>query len=230
MKLIILRGIPASGKTTIAEGIISHNIYKSDSVKVFHYSSDEYWERPDGHYDFNPARLYHAHKWNQDRCKQCLKQNVNSNWAFNILIIDNTNTVWKEVEPYIKIAKEAGVLLTDIVVQEPITPWAKDAQECFERSKATHNVPLETIQKMLDRWESSESIWNKISDEYGPNTLTVHSMDGKIWATQDKEITEIIDVEDTQGNSPSQIPTFPVGRYKKPRPLFSCFRFFRRRR
>jgi chloramphenicol 3-O-phosphotransferase len=55
-KVVIVRGLPGSGKSVLAE---KYQDTFHDSC--FIYSTDDYWMRPDGLYDFNCDLLHKAH-------------------------------------------------------------------------------------------------------------------------------------------------------------------------
>ncbi len=141
-KLIIMRGLPGSGKSTAAH--TNANTY--DAVIL---ASDDYF-MINGTYCFDMSRLGDAHAWTKWRCAQLFE-------AGKSIVIDNTNTVWKELQWYAKEGLHNGY---EVVVSEPVTPWAKNVAQCFETN--THSVPIETIQRMSDRFESSNSIREKI--------------------------------------------------------------------
>ena len=156
--LVVTRGIPGSGKSTLAQQIAQENERGSpiDYVYVIPiFGTDDYWLRPDGYYDFNAARLSHAHAWNKNRVAAKMKG------GHSLIIVDNTNTTWQEIEPYVRLAKLNGY---SVQIREPETPWRYDAQACFKKN--THGVPLATIEKMLARWETTESIKEKIDALY----------------------------------------------------------------
>ena len=67
----------------------------------------------------------------------------------SLIVVDNTNTTKKEVNPYLKLAQEYDYE-TEII--EPTTEWAKDPVICAKRT--THGVPLKTIKQMVARWEN----------------------------------------------------------------------------
>ncbi|XP_023403015.1 NEDD4-binding protein 2-like 1 isoform X5 [Loxodonta africana] len=59
--LYLLRGLPGSGKTTLARQL------QHDFPRAVIFSTDDFFSRDDGTYEFNPDFLEEAHKWNQKR-------------------------------------------------------------------------------------------------------------------------------------------------------------------
>ncbi|XP_058999777.1 NEDD4-binding protein 2-like 1 isoform X4 [Mustela lutreola] len=59
--LYLLRGLPGSGKTTLARQL------QHDFPRALIFSTDDYFFREDGAYEFNPDFLEEAHEWNQKR-------------------------------------------------------------------------------------------------------------------------------------------------------------------
>lgn len=144
-KVYIVRGIPGSFKSTLSAKLSEEN------YGVI-FSTDNFW-MIDGEYKFEPSLIGDAHKWNQ----LCFLKAARS--GYPVLIVDNTNTTWREIEFYADTAIKYGY---DINVLEPDNPDRFNAQKSFERN--THNVPLEVIKKMIERWEPTEEILKKIKE------------------------------------------------------------------
>ena len=130
-KLILIRGIPGAGKSTHAKGL-----YEKDEI-VMWTETDDYWIRPDNHYDFNVHRIKEAHAW-------CLQQT--RNWMERepkqVYAVANTFTQLWEMQKYIELAEELGYDL--------------EVHRLNGGYENTHGVPAETIQKMVDRFEDYE--------------------------------------------------------------------------
>ena len=121
---IIIRGVPGSGKTTIAE------IMKGDTGVVC--TSDDFLME-NGEYNWSPERAKEAHRKNQDLAENVMKIGISP------VIIANTNTSPWEWEPYIKSAKKYGYKVHYIIVENR------------HGGKDIHNVPKETIEKMKNK-------------------------------------------------------------------------------
>lgn len=141
-QLIILRGISGSGKSTLAKAILK------DNPNGVVFSTDDYFiDKKTGEYKFDPTLLGKAHSWNQRRAAEAMEKGISP------VIIDNTNTQRWEAKPYVETGLKHGY---EIVVREPQTPWAKNAEELAKKNK--HNVPIESIRAMLARWEDDFSV------------------------------------------------------------------------
>ena len=137
--LYIVRGISGSGKSTLSKQLTS----AGGAI----FSTDDFFVNEQGHYVFNPTQLGNAHAWNQNRVKDALRDGVSP------VVVDNTNTQRWEAKPYVQMALHH---MYEVVVTEPDTPWKCNAQELARRN--THGVPVEAIQRMLDRWETDFSV------------------------------------------------------------------------
>ncbi len=146
--MVIMRGVPGSGKSFAA---LEMEARFSTKYKVKIYSTDNFFMK-NGEYKWNPNAVGIAHKWNQNKVREAVQSK-----SENIVIVDNTNTTWKEIEPYAKMARDNGYF---VIIAETTNAWARDVDECVKRNQ--HGVPREGIERMLGRWESTDSIIEKI--------------------------------------------------------------------
>ncbi|CAH7276225.1 N4bp2l2 [Phodopus roborovskii] len=138
--LILLRGLPGSGKTTLSRILLGQS---RDGIV---FSTDDYFHHQDG-YRYNVNQLGDAHDWNQSRAKQAIDQGRSP------VIIDNTNTQAWEMKPYVEMAIGKGYR---VEFHEPETWWKFDPEELEKRNK--HGVSRKKIAQMLDRYEFQMSI------------------------------------------------------------------------
>ena len=156
-KLIIMRGCPGSGKSTIAKKLYE-NYAKEGYESCFWLSTDSFWMTDDDppQYKFDVSKLSQAHT--NTFAAFC----VVAGEAFGakgprLIVLDNTNTQWKEFSHYVAVAKKLKFSVEQLM---PDTEWAFDAEELFKRN--LHSVPLDTIKAMIGRFESYESIESKL--------------------------------------------------------------------
>jgi predicted kinase len=129
--LIILRGLPGSGKSTFANYMFSNNIFEADQ---YFYNEDE-------KYNFDASKLHLAHKYCQLRVEHAMEANLISGGVyFSEIVVSNTSTTEKELEPYLELAKKYDYQVVSLIVENRHSGVSK------------HNVPIETIEKMKNRF------------------------------------------------------------------------------
>ncbi|XP_017861853.1 PREDICTED: uncharacterized protein LOC108613119 [Drosophila arizonae] len=142
--MIIMRGPAGSGKSTMAKSILNQiHLLDQHPITDFVYSTDDYFITPRG-YEFNPSILPEAHDWNKER----VKCKAAAGWS--PIIVDNTNIMKWEMQPYVQIAVQHGYL---IELLEPQTSWSKSATKLAQKN--VHQVPKDAIKRMLDRYEKT---------------------------------------------------------------------------
>jgi len=139
LRLIIMRGLPGSGKTT-----------KATSFGLPVFSSDDF-SVVAGKYKFDPSKIDDNHKKNQERVAAALSEGKSC-------VVDNTNSQLWEMRPYAEIAIKYSA---KIEFSYPETPWRWDVTECA--AKCTHGVPVSVIARMKERWEYEENTINILS-------------------------------------------------------------------
>lgn len=141
--LIILRGIPGSGKSTWAKRFVRkhHGIF--DEGVCWTESADKYFVRPDGLYDWTPKLLGRAHKWCRDMVEHRMKYG-----GTTIIIVDNTNTRKKEYKAYLQLAEKYGY-----EVREKIIGKFDDESIALYGERNSHNVPPQKVKEMAERFE-----------------------------------------------------------------------------
>ncbi|MEG1009867.1 MAG: AAA family ATPase [Clostridia bacterium] len=102
--LFILRGLPGSGKTTLANTIVS--LHK-DAVA---YAADDYF-MDNGEYKFDAKKLNEAHL----SCKNHVAKAMYS--GVSAIIVHNTNTTEEELKPYFDMAKVHGYMVHSLIVE-----------------------------------------------------------------------------------------------------------------
>lgn len=141
--LILMRGLPGSGKSYLAREIVEKST-KSNNYVHYIFSTDDFFITRSGNYNFNPQKLGDAHAWNQHRVWMQIMQGTSP------IIIDNTNACMWEMKPYATMAVSMGYVIEII---EPFTCWAFNVKELHVRNQ--HNVPKDKIRDMLERYEKN---------------------------------------------------------------------------
>lgn len=92
MGLVLIRGLPGSGKSTIAKSLCG----------FVHLEADMYFVDAVGNYQYEKARIKEAHEWCQRETQKHLARGDD-------VVVSNTFTRRFEIEPYIKIASGLGI-------------------------------------------------------------------------------------------------------------------------
>lgn len=122
-KVIILRGVSGTGKSTYCEA------YINEAVVV---SADHYFINAKGEYKFDPNHLGDAHGL-------CLRTYVDHlQHGDETIIVDNTNTSISEIAPYAALALAYGYELEIVTLLVDVEVAA---------ARNVHNVPLETVRQ-----------------------------------------------------------------------------------
>jgi predicted kinase len=124
MKVIVFRGLPGSGKSTLIEK-------EFGDVPVV--SADHFFIGKDGVYRFDPALIGKAHGACFRRFIQLIERDL------DLIVVDNTNTTEVEVAPYMLAAQAFGYEAKVVTVTcDPKIAAARN----------THGVPEEVVLKM----------------------------------------------------------------------------------
>jgi predicted kinase len=133
--LIILRGLPGSGKSTFANYMFSNKVV---------FEADKYFYDETGNYNFDVSKLHLAHKWCQLQVEHAMEDNYHSyGKLYPEIVVSNTSTTEKELEPYLELAKKYNYQVVSLIVENRHSGVSK------------HNVPAETIEKMKNRFSIS---------------------------------------------------------------------------
>ncbi len=125
-RVIIMRGIPGSGKSTEARSFGGHVV-----------STDDYF-MIDGVYRFDFRKLGEAHV----SCMRRFIEHLNA--GHETVVVDNTNICIFEVNPYRLVALAMGY-------QVAVVHVVCDPEICAKRN--THGVNLKSIQRMKKDYE-----------------------------------------------------------------------------
>lgn len=140
-RVVILRGVASSGKSTKAKQLTEQYFKLGHSVAVC--SADSYFMVGETYY-FNKDELGKAHA----QCKRLAAEAIRN--QINVVIIDNTNTRGKEARDYVLLARLAGYEIEILEI-----PFNHLSAETLA-ARNTHGVPIETIRSMMARYEPIE--------------------------------------------------------------------------
>ena len=127
--LIILRGLPGSGKTSFAKYMFSNNVFEAD----------QYFVDSDGNYNFDATKLHAAHLDCQKRVEDLMKMSETTQYGSEI-VVSNTSTTEKELKPYYDLAEKYDYKVVSLIVENR------------HGSKNVHNVPDEKLEQMKNRF------------------------------------------------------------------------------
>ena len=138
--LIVMRGIPGSGKSTKAKELAGSNgvIHSTDEVIEAQGDYNEFFKQMIASKDFTP--LSRAHSTNIKNLVKSLKDGLSP------VILDNTNIKQNEAKAAVKAALELGLSDSNINFVD-IGTGGLNAKELAKRN--THGVPLDKIESMI---------------------------------------------------------------------------------
>ena len=125
-KLVIIRGLPGSGKSTMAKGMVAND------PNLHHHEADMYHTDENGVYNWKRENVKVSHQWCQSQVEQSLAAGFDT-------IVSNTSTTKKEMQPYFDICQRLGCKYEIIL--------------CTGEYQNVHDVPPETLRRMKERFE-----------------------------------------------------------------------------
>jgi predicted kinase len=144
MRVLILSGIPGSGKSTYVKSALV-------GQKAVICSADTYFTRnsDDGTYKFDPSKLGLAH----GECLKNYAECIRDGSKLDLIVVDNTNTSELEIAPYVALAAAYGVEVDLVTLLcDPSVAHARNV----------HGVPLAGCQAMDRRIRDRQlpPFWN----------------------------------------------------------------------
>lgn len=123
--LVLLRGLPGSGKSTVA-GLFP---------EAPHYEADMYFTSLNNEYIFVPDKLKEAHNWCATQTQKAMVDNEPT------IVVSNTFTQEWEMKRYYELAKMHGYRVVSMIVENR------------HGGQNVHGVPADKLQVMEDRFQ-----------------------------------------------------------------------------
>ena len=124
--LILLRGLPGSGKSTVA---------KLFGDTPCHYEADMFFIDERNVYTFDASKIKDAHNWCRHKTMEAMKA------GHPTVIVSNTFTQEWEMEAYYLLAEELGYQVASLIVENR------------HGGKNIHDCPEDKIELMRNRFE-----------------------------------------------------------------------------
>jgi predicted kinase len=130
--LILLRGLPGSGKSTLGEVIM---YYPGSTNLNIVLSADDFFTNENGQYNFDPSKLKEAHNDCLLKCAERMKN------EFVKIVVANTFTQEWEMEKYFEIAERYKYRVHTIIVENR------------HGGENVHGVPQDKLIQMKNRFQ-----------------------------------------------------------------------------
>ena len=132
-RLVLVRGLPGSGKTTIADSLVRSALMDNPGTECAKmYCADDFFYHGT-EYKFDPSKLRHAHDACQRQAFGAMMDDC------DLVVVHNTFTQMWEMTPYLAMAK--------------VHDYSVQVIECKGDFGSVHEVPDEAIDRMRARWE-----------------------------------------------------------------------------
>jgi len=142
-KLIVMRGVSGSGKSTKARELVDEFMEQNPNGLVHICSADDFFiNAKTGKYEFEANKLGQAHAWCRGRAYAAMSMGA------DLVIVDNTNTRKWEYQPYLDLS-----FLFKYETEECVVGEFDDDSILLYAERNAHGVPLEAVAKMADRFE-----------------------------------------------------------------------------
>lgn len=195
MRIVILRGVSGSGKSSYAQQLAAE---QESLLNVAICSADSYFMQ-DGKYQFDGSKLGEAHR----SCFASFVAKVEIG-RYNLIIVDNTNTRLWEISPYLQYGLIHAKPDKDSI---EVVRCVCDPEEAFERN--AHGVTLKNIKRMSQRMENLLPYWPK---------ETIIDTSTRELSKLDQIIEQISEYEMTPADVEAQRRSFAYGNAKLSNP------------
>jgi len=121
--LLNIRGVPGSGKSSVAQ------LFKTKAICC----ADDYFVH-DGEYKWKSEDIGKAHEWCQRKCAKFMKKQIER------IVVANTSTTERELKPYYDLARNFEYKIYSIIIENR------------HGGVNIHGVPEATLEKMRARF------------------------------------------------------------------------------
>ena len=157
MLVIILRGVPGSGKSYFIKETIKELNLEEDQYKIC--SADNHFINENGEYKFVRNKIKEAHEQCYKDFMECLDKSTEEKKI--VVFVDNTNTKFWEFSKYLQLgSKENKTLVVSIRLPKKSDLHTKVEEGTF-LDRNTHGVPSSAVKRMYDSFQSFEKKWLK---------------------------------------------------------------------
>ena len=131
--LILLRGVPGSGKSTFANHMWSSGVI---------FEADQFFLDENSDYKFDGSKLKDAHEWCRNSVEEAMQENhMTAGKHYPEIVVSNTFTREWEMQAYFDLAKKYDYNVVSLIVENR------------HGGKNLHGVPDDKVQEMRDRFE-----------------------------------------------------------------------------
>ena len=127
-QLILSRGLPGAGKSTLAKLLVGDKSY-------CHKEADMFFVDREGNYKFEPSKIKDAHAWCKEETEFLLRL------EHSPVVVSNTFTQEWEMDAYFELAEEFGYQVFSLVVENR------------HGGMNVHGCPEDKIEQMRNRFE-----------------------------------------------------------------------------
>jgi predicted kinase len=147
-RLILMRGVSGSGKSTVAEKL-------QKELGGVIYSTDDFFIQDDGRYLFDGSKLQENHQKNKDRTEKAMIEGISP------IIIDNTNRAAWEMKDYAILAQKYGY---SIEIRQPgdsdfpEVDFDEIMRRQEQRKDQNKSLPPHVIQNMIKNFQRNVTL------------------------------------------------------------------------
>ncbi|GBP90540.1 NEDD4-binding protein 2-like 2 [Eumeta japonica] len=155
--LVLMRGLPGSGKSYLANYIINVTVGASEMNYKMHIMSTDDLRIENGKYQYNRSQNQEVVEKNEDMVK------LGTMKGLSPIVVDNTNLNVKSILPFLTYGVSEGYYIEFVM---PHTPWSTDFNALVKKNQ--HGSKLEEILHKMSIFEEDLTPEN-VMKAYGLN-------------------------------------------------------------